>query len=291
MNQLCFCHSIIFKTNFQPNQDINKGNFLTVNRLRKNQSHFFLSKKKLENNSCRPNTNTCIQQKMNINNFSSDDNSLFENISKDGGVLKSIIKEGRGPLIENGFDVKLNYQGKLSDGRVFDSSLTRKKPFSFVVGEQKVISGWEVGIKSMKMGEKAKFLISSKYGYKKKGIPPIIPPNADLIFEIEIIDVIEKNEIDSKQIGQTQTKEISSSSELLQKKNDLTNSFSSEKFFFISPFGSQTGEKAPWWLDPNITFFLIFLLITSLFALVYSLGGINHSFDNPSSILDSEEYM
>lgn len=143
---------------------------------------FYCQKKK---NSHRSNNITFVHQKMNLNGFSDEDNLLYENISKDGGVLKKIIKEGRGPLIENGFDVKLNYQGKLSDGRVFDSSLTRKKPFSFVVGEQKVISGWEIGIKSMKMGEKAKFLISSKYGYKKKGIPPIIPPNADLLFEIE----------------------------------------------------------------------------------------------------------
>merc|ERR1712216_418328 len=66
--------------------------------------------------------------------------------------------------------------------------LPEKKPFSFVLGEGKVISGWEVGIKAMKVGEKSEFFISSQYGYKKKGIPPIIPPNADLFFEIEIID-------------------------------------------------------------------------------------------------------
>ena len=63
-------------------------------------------------------------------------------------------------------------------------------------------------------------------------------------------------------------------------------SLSSDKFFFISPFSSQSGEKAPWWLNPNITFFLIFIFIIFLFISVYSLGGINHSFDNPSSILD-----
>jgi len=285
---LCYCHSITFKTNFQLNQNINKGSFLTFDRSNKHKCHFLLSKKK---NSHRSNNITFVHQKMNLNGFSDEDNLLYENISKDGGVLKKIIKEGRGPLIENGFDVKLNYQGKLSDGRVFDSSLTRKKPFSFVVGEQKVISGWEIGIKSMKMGEKAKFLISSKYGYKKKGIPPIIPPNADLLFEIEIIDVIEKNDIDNKKKPQNKAEEISRSSELLQTKNNSKNSSSSDKFFFISPFGSQTGEKAPWWLNPNITFLLIFLLITSLFALVYSLGGINHSFDNPSSILDSDDYI
>ena len=104
------------------------------------------------------------------------------------------MKEGEGLGIKDGFQVKLNYQGQLSDGRVFDSSLTRKKPFSFKIGEGKVIKGWEIGIKSMKVGEKAKFFISSRYGYKKKGIPPIIPPNADLFFEIESPTKLKKDQ-------------------------------------------------------------------------------------------------
>jgi len=127
---------------------------------------------------------------MSLNDFSEKNNRKDQDISKDGGVVKNTIAEGSGILINDGYEVKLNYQGKLSDGRIFDSSLTRKKPFSFTIGEGKVISGWEIGIKSMKVGEKAKFYISSKYGYKKKGIPPIIPPNADLFFEIEIIDAV-----------------------------------------------------------------------------------------------------
>lgn len=227
-------------------------------------------------------------QKMSLNDFSEKNNRKDQDISKDGGVVKNTIAEGSGILINDGYEVKLNYQGKLSDGRIFDSSLTRKKPFSFTIGEGKVISGWEIGIKSMKVGEKAKFYISSKYGYKKKGIPPIIPPNADLFFEIEIIDAVkpEKSEL-SRDLVKSDT-DLSGSFKKYEKKKDLANDSTSEKFFFISPFSSQSGEKAPWWLNPNITFFLIFLLVITLFVVVYSLGGINQSFDNPNSILDSD---
>ena len=285
-------YSILSYGNLHLNQIIYKKGVLNFNTSIKNKCFFLHSRNiKIKKNPRRINFNTSISQKMSLNGFSDEDSLQYENISKDGGVLKNIIKEGYGPLIQNGFKVKLNYQGKLKDGRVFDSSLTRKKPFSVVIGEQKIISGWEIGIKSMKMGEKAKFFISSKYGYKKKGIPPIIPPNADLFFEIEIIDVVEKIQTDNIKMSLNQAQEILLSSELVQKKNESENLYSSNKFFFISPFSSQTGEKAPWWLNPNITFLLIFLLIIILFSLVYSLGGINHSFDNPSSILDSDEYI
>jgi FKBP-type peptidyl-prolyl cis-trans isomerase len=292
MIPLSLCYSIQSNGSLNLNQIIYKRGSLNFNISIKDECFFLHSKNsKLKKNPHRFNFDTSVSQKMSLNGFSDEDSLQYENISKDGGVLKNIIKKGYGPLIQNGFQVKLNYQGKLSDGRVFDSSLTRKKPFSVVIGEQKVISGWEIGIKSMKMGEKAKFFISSKYGYKKKGIPPIIPPNADLFFEIEIIDVIEKIETDTKKMSLNQTQEVLLSSELVQKKNESDYTYSSDKFFFISPFSSQTGEKAPWWLNPNITFFLIFLIIIILFTLVYSLGGINNSFDNPSSILDSGDYI
>merc|ERR1712166_1020114 len=212
-------------------------------------------------------------QKMSLTDFSEKNNRKDQDISKDGGVVKNTITEGSGILI---------------NGRIFDSSLTRKKPFSFTIGEGKVISGWEIGIKSMKVGEKAKFFISSKYGYKKKGIPPIIPPNADLFFEIEIIDAVkpEKSKL-SRDLIKSDT-DLSGSFKNYEKKKDSANDSTSEKFFFISPFSSQSGEKAPSWLNPNITFFLIFLLVITLFVVVYSLGGINQSFDNPNSILDSD---
>jgi len=227
-------------------------------------------------------------QKMNLSDFSEENNNTSQDISKDGGVIKTIVNEGTGLTINDGYEIKLNYQGKLNDGRIFDSSLTRKKPFSFTLGEGKVISGWEIGIKSMKVGEKAKFYISSKYGYKKKGIPPIIPPNADLFFEIEIINAVrpDKNELIKERSKSIE--DFTGSFKSYNIKKNSSEEIASNKFFFISPFSSQSGEKAPWWLNPNITFFLIFLLILFLFVVVYSLGGINQSFENPNSILNSD---
>ena len=110
--------------------------------------------------------------KMNSSNLENIDSKGEQDLSGDGGVIKKTIKEGSGDFIQDGAEVKLNYLGKLSDGRVFDSSFARKKPFSFVLGEGKVISGWEVGIKAMKVGEKSEFFISSQYGYKKKRDSP-----------------------------------------------------------------------------------------------------------------------
>lgn len=289
MLKICFSYSIGTKNRRDGDAGSLRKNFLGPRNV-KQYNFFFLP----INYRCMLRLNdfnhlTGLSQKMNAVNFTEEEGNEEEDLSKDGGVLKEILKEGKGELIKDGFEVKLNYQGKLADGRVFDSSLTRKKPFSFIVGEGKVISGWEIGVKSMRMGEKAKFYISSKYGYKKKGIPPIIPPNADLFFEIEILDITENKK-------NILVKPTSISNDTLQVANEknLTNKnyeekSLSQKFFFISPFSSQSGEKAPWWLNPNITFFLIFLLIMILFVVVYSLGGINHSFDNPSSILDSED--
>jgi FKBP-type peptidyl-prolyl cis-trans isomerase len=269
-NQETFILSL--KNNFR-----NKSNTLVTNKFfhqKKKYRSFFGSNSKI---------------KMNSNNFSGKDEQIKQDISGDSGVIKTIIKEGSGSLIQDGFQVKLNYEGKLENGRVFDSSLIKNKPFSFIVGDGKVISGWELGIKSMKIGEKAEFYISSKYGYKKKGIPPIIPPNADLFFEIEVLDAFEGENLGLKKNSGLLKNKISENFENFRNTDEPEKISSSEKFFFISPFSSQTGEQAPWWLNPNITFFLIFILIIILFATVYSLGGINNSFDNPSSILDLDE--
>jgi FKBP-type peptidyl-prolyl cis-trans isomerase len=227
-----------------------------------------------------------VNIKMELSDLSKNKNNENQDISGDGGVIKTIIQKGSGLNIQDGFQVKLNYQGQLSDGRIFDSSFTKNKPFSFIVGDGKVIKGWEVGVRSMKVGEKSKFFISSRYGYKKKGIPPIIPPNADLYFEIEIIDAVQPTV--ATKVPELVIKQETTGTTSKNQKNSKKNS-TLDRFFFISPFSSQSGEQAPWWLNPNITFALIFFLILILFYLVYSLGGINQSFDNPRSILDSYE--
>ncbi|KAJ6655868.1 hypothetical protein lerEdw1_004638 [Lerista edwardsae] len=78
-------------------------------------------------------------------------------------------------------------QGMLEDGKKFDSSRDRNKPFKFVMGKQEVIRGWEEGVAQMSVGQRAKMIISPDYAYGATGHPGIIPPNATLIFDVELI--------------------------------------------------------------------------------------------------------
>ena len=116
--------------------------------------------------------------------------------SGDGGVMKTILKaapeDAAGPPFKGAF-VTAHYTGTLaSDGTKFDSSVDRGTPFTFTIGQGQVIRGWDEGFASMKIGEKAILKISPEYGYGKSGSPPKIPPNADLNFEVELLDFKEK---------------------------------------------------------------------------------------------------
>lgn len=97
------------------------------------------------------------------------------------------IKDGNGETPQVGTLVKVHYTGKLLDGTVFDSSLTREEPFQFVLGIGQVIPGWDEGIQMMSKGEKAMFYIPYYLAYGNMGAGPI-PPFATLIFEVELID-------------------------------------------------------------------------------------------------------
>jgi len=112
---------------------------------------------------------------------------------------KSVTKKGDRTNINNipkkGDKVTVRYRGKLPDGKVFDSTMdpVKKKlppPLSFKVGEGKVIRGWDEGILTMAVGELATFTIEPEWAYGKKGMPEAgIPPNATLIFEVELLSI------------------------------------------------------------------------------------------------------
>ena len=108
-------------------------------------------------------------------------------ISGDGGITKQILKEGDGQVVPLGAYVTVHYTGKLEDGSVFDSSKSRNKPFSFVVGGGQVIKGWDQGVKTMTKGESCIMTCKSDYAYGSRGVS-VIPPNATLIFEIDLLD-------------------------------------------------------------------------------------------------------
>ncbi|KAJ1924602.1 hypothetical protein IWQ60_005087 [Tieghemiomyces parasiticus] len=106
------------------------------------------------------------------------------------GVTRKVIQAGTGPRPQTGQKVDMLYTGKLTDGTVFDSTAKRNnQPFSFTVGVGQVIRGWDEGVPQMNVGEKAELTISPDYGYGASGVGKIIPANAVLIFEVELLKI------------------------------------------------------------------------------------------------------
>ena len=107
----------------------------------------------------------------------------------ESGLRYQFIQKGDGKQAENGKTVSVHYEGSLENGKVFDSSYPRKKPIEFKLGIGQVIEGWDEGIALLKVGDKARFVIPSDLGYGPAGAGGVIPPNATLIFDVELMDV------------------------------------------------------------------------------------------------------
>jgi FKBP-type peptidyl-prolyl cis-trans isomerase len=107
----------------------------------------------------------------------------------ESGLRFKMIQKGSGKQAENGKTVSVHYEGSLENGKVFDSSYPRKKPIEFRLGQGQVIEGWDEGIALLKVGDKARFVIPSYLAYGTSGAGGIIPPNATLIFDVELMDV------------------------------------------------------------------------------------------------------
>ncbi len=105
------------------------------------------------------------------------------------GLRYKILQEGNGKKATKGSDVSVHYKGQLIDGQVFDSSYQRKQPIDFKIGVGQVIPGWDEGIQLLKVGDKARFVIPSNLAYGSQGAGGVIPPDATLIFDVELMDV------------------------------------------------------------------------------------------------------
>ena len=99
------------------------------------------------------------------------------------------IVSGTGASPKQGDTVSVHYTGCFTDGKKFDSSVDRDEPFAFVLGEGQVIAGWDVGVAQMKIGDKVKLTIPPELGYGRDGYPGAIPPNATLVFEVELLGI------------------------------------------------------------------------------------------------------
>jgi FKBP-type peptidyl-prolyl cis-trans isomerase FkpA len=105
------------------------------------------------------------------------------------GLTYQDLVVGTGKTAEAGMRASVHYTGWLADGTKFDSSVDRGQPFSFVIGQGQVIRGWDEGVKGMKVGGKRKLTIPPQLGYGERGYPGVIPPNATLVFEVELLDL------------------------------------------------------------------------------------------------------
>jgi len=125
------------------------------------------------------------------------DGSKFEEppATKEGSVIylagqrltKTVKRTGTGGIPDVGDMVSVHYVGYLADGTVFDSSRKRKKPFQFTLGHGNVIDGWDAGVATMHEGECSVLTCAPEYAYGAQGSPPVIPPNATLSFEVELL--------------------------------------------------------------------------------------------------------
>jgi FKBP-type peptidyl-prolyl cis-trans isomerase len=110
-------------------------------------------------------------------------------ITTDSGLKYTDIVVGKGMSPTKGKQVTVHYTGTLENGTKFDSSVDRKQPFKFMIGVGQVIKGWDEGVMSMKVGGKRKLVIPSNLGYGARGAGGVIPPNATLLFDVELLDV------------------------------------------------------------------------------------------------------
>jgi FKBP-type peptidyl-prolyl cis-trans isomerase FkpA len=107
----------------------------------------------------------------------------------DSGLKYEDLAEGEGPVAAAGQKVSVHYTGWLTDGRKFDSSLDRNEPFSFPLGRGMVIRGWDEGVAGMKVGGRRRLTIPPQLGYGPRGAGGVIPPNATLVFEVELLGI------------------------------------------------------------------------------------------------------
>lgn len=117
----------------------------------------------------------------------------MENTQNIPGVKITILNEGTGEVAKSGDTVAMNYTGAFQDGNAFDSNVDPKfkhvEPFVFTIGAGQVIKGWDLGIAGMKVGEKRKLELAPEVAYGSQGAGSVIPPNATLVFEVELLGI------------------------------------------------------------------------------------------------------
>ncbi|NEO11905.1 MAG: FKBP-type peptidyl-prolyl cis-trans isomerase [Moorea sp. SIO4G2] len=138
-------------------------------------------------NSANPDVND--KQDLAMDSSSESETNMDQAVTTPSGLKYIDLVEGEGATPEKGQTVVVHYTGTLEDGSKFDSSRDRNRPFSFTIGVGQVIKGWDEGVSSMKVGGRRQLIIPPDLGYGARGAGGVIPPNATLIFDVELLKI------------------------------------------------------------------------------------------------------
>ncbi len=122
-------------------------------------------------------------------NTMAEENAASNVVTTESGLQYEVIAEGNGATPQPGNRVFVHYVGTLEDGTKFDSSRDRGRPFDFTIGQGQVIKGWDEGVGMMQVGDRRKLIIPPELGYGARGAGGVIPPNATLIFDVELLRI------------------------------------------------------------------------------------------------------
>ncbi|NEO68237.1 FKBP-type peptidyl-prolyl cis-trans isomerase [Moorena sp. SIO3H5] len=138
-------------------------------------------------NSANPDVND--KQDLAMDSSSESETNMDQAVTTPSGLKYIDVVEGDGAMPQNGQTVVVHYTGTLEDGSKFDSSRDRNRPFSFKIGIGQVIKGWDEGVASMKVGGRRQLIIPPELGYGPRGAGGVIPPNATLNFDVELLKI------------------------------------------------------------------------------------------------------
>ena len=213
-----------------------------------------------------------------------------QDLTSDGGVKKTLLEKGTGKKLEAGDIIACEYTAR-AGGQIF----ARGERERFVYADGTLIKGWDLGVGSMKVGERAKITCTSSYAYGAKGVAPVIPADSDVEVDIKVLAWL-GNQMRPESLFQKDLDIdpfIASSPETIQREYDEMQENFQDKYsgnfleiywkrFKNISFGfggsgffqSQSGERPPWYLNPNLTFPAMITLTLAAFVVVYSTGSV-----------------